>query len=50
MRRREGGFRCAWLARLTRGRLGLGRWTQAEVDRIQDAAKAEYDEMQRYIE
>lgn len=28
----EAGFRCAWLARLTRGRVGLGRWTRGEVD------------------
>lgn len=50
MKWREGGFRCAWLARLTRGRLGLGRWTQNEVDRIQAAAQAKFHEMQKYIE
>lgn len=31
---REGGFRWPWLARKTGGKVGLGRLTQAEVDRI----------------
>lgn len=47
---REGGFRCTWLARLTRGRIGLGRWTKAEIDRINAAAKAEFDEFQKYVQ
>ena len=48
--RREGGFRCRWLARLTRGRIGLGRWTQAEVDRINAAAKAQAEEFEKYVQ
>lgn len=46
----NGGFRCRWLARATRGRIGLGTWTKAEVDRIQAAAKAQADEFSKYID
>lgn len=50
MRRRKGGLRCAWLARLTRGRLGLGRWTQAELDLIHVRAKARVEEFHKYLD
>lgn len=45
-----GGLRCAWLARLTRGRLGLGRWTQPEVDRINTTAKTRADLLRDYTD
>lgn len=36
----KGGFRWPWLARVTNGRFGLGRWTQEEVDGIWERARA----------
>lgn len=48
--KRVGGFRCSWLARLTRGRIGLGRWTKTEVDRINTVAKTRADELQKVID
>lgn len=47
---REGGFRWNWLARLTNGRLGLGKWTQAEVDSINERAEQDYREMKDLFE
>lgn len=38
---RPGGFRWPLLARATNGRWGLGRWTQAELDRIHAQAAVE---------
>lgn len=45
-----GGLRCRWLARLTRGRFGLGRWTQVEVDRINATAKTRADLFDDYTD
>lgn len=47
---KRGGFRCRWLARLTRGRLGLGRWTRDEVDQINRDAHRRWLEWKDYIE
>lgn len=46
---REGGFRCGLLARWTGGRIGLGRWTQAEVDGHKARAKEQHEELQKYV-
>jgi len=40
---REGGLRLRWLARLTKGRFGLGRWTRAEVERHHAYAEELHD-------
>lgn len=50
MKRSEGGFRCAWLARLTHGRLGLGRWTHTELDLIHARAKAQAEEFHKSLD
>ena len=47
---RPGGFRLRWLSRLTNGRLGMGRWTQAEVDAIRVRAKARVEQLRRLAE
>ena len=39
----SGGFRWPWLARVTKGRLGLGRWTQEEVDGINERARQRFE-------
>lgn len=45
----QGGFRCKWLARLTRGRIGLGRWTKAEVEQINRHAEVRAREFAELI-
>lgn len=45
-----GGLRWPLLARLTHGRLGLGRWTQAEVDEVWARATELYKSSQESIE
>lgn len=47
---REGGFRIPALARLTNGRYGAGRWTQAETDAIHKAAAKRVKQMKGLIE
>jgi hypothetical protein len=48
--RMNGGLRIGWLARLTRGRLGMGRWTPAEVAEIKRRAAAMAAEIRPYTD
>lgn len=47
--RQCGGLRIRWLARLTKGKLGAGRWTVAEVAAIRQQVKQEMERVHPFI-
>lgn len=46
----KGGFRWPWLARVTRGRLGLGRWTAEELEEVRRRARERWEQLAPYLD